>query len=205
MRSLAPLVFVAGLVCGSALAQGAPNDDPDWPCVQRKVPTLSPASVWTGPPIEDVAQADLADPKIEALVSRLPQRRLSDEDVEAAIAAYAAGLPADEREVKLTALFAGLFAALDGERGEVMEGIDRYARNQKAMAERLRNENSALNEMREKTSDFDPQVLERREALDFDIRLFEERRRSLSYVCEVPRLIEQRLYVIARAIDGAME
>ena len=28
---------------------------PDWPCVQAKVPEISLAAVWAGPPLDDVA------------------------------------------------------------------------------------------------------------------------------------------------------
>ena len=45
-RALAGLALL-GLGAGPALAQ--PKGDPDWPCVQRKVSTLSPGTVWTGP------------------------------------------------------------------------------------------------------------------------------------------------------------
>jgi hypothetical protein len=34
------------------------------------------------------------------------------------------------------------------------------------------------------------------------VRLFNDRRSSLTYVCEVPTLIEQRLFTLARAIQA---
>ena len=43
-----------------------------------------------------------------------------------------------------------------------------------------------------------------RQALLWDTRIFNERRESLTYVCEVPILIEQRAFGLARAIAGAL-
>ena len=40
-----PLILALSLLSMPAFAQ--PKGDPDWPCVQRKVPTLSAGSVWT--------------------------------------------------------------------------------------------------------------------------------------------------------------
>ena len=44
---------------------------PDWPCQQLKVPEISIASVWTGPPIEPADKEKAADPKQSELVARL--------------------------------------------------------------------------------------------------------------------------------------
>jgi hypothetical protein len=38
-----------------------------------------------------------------------------------------------------------------------------------------------------------------------DTRIFEERRKTMSFVCEVPVLIEQRLFALARAIQQSLE
>ena len=48
------------LVVGVALASSARAADPrnpDWPCVQVKVPELSVAAVWAGPSLDDVGRA----------------------------------------------------------------------------------------------------------------------------------------------------
>ena len=42
-------------------------------------------------------------------------------------------------------------------------------------------------------------------SIDWDTRIFEERRKTISYACEVPVLIEQRLFALARAIQHSME
>ena len=37
------------LILGAAPALAQPKADPDWPCAQRKVSTLGPGAIWTGP------------------------------------------------------------------------------------------------------------------------------------------------------------
>ena len=44
----------------------------------------------------------------------------------------------------------------------------------------------------------------RTERLTWETRIFEERVQSLTYVCEVPTLIEQRLYALAKTISEVM-
>ena len=41
--------------------------------------------------------------------------------------------------------------------------------------------------------------------IQWDTRIFEERRKTISYVCEVPVLIEQRLFALAREIQQSLE
>ena len=45
---------------------------PDWPCVQAKVPEISLAAVWAGPPLDDVSGKWKDDDKVSALVAKLP-------------------------------------------------------------------------------------------------------------------------------------
>ncbi len=53
--------------------------------------------------------------------------------------------------------------------------------------------------------DADPDELERLdERLKWETRVFEERVQSLTYVCEVPTIIEQRLYGLSKTIGQSM-
>ena len=58
---------------------------PDWPCNQIKVPELSVAAVWAGPPIDDVGNIWERDPAIRDLVARLAARRTPLDDAEKTI------------------------------------------------------------------------------------------------------------------------
>src|SRR6202000_1616651 len=59
---------------------------PDWPCQQLKVPEISIASVWNGPPIDTIDTTKPADPKQTELVARLAARRTPIEDARKLIA-----------------------------------------------------------------------------------------------------------------------
>ena len=41
--------------------------------------------------------------------------------------------------------------------------------------------------------------------LDWDIRVYEEEKNNVGYVCEVPQLIERRLFALSRMIQQALE
>jgi len=41
--------------------------------------------------------------------------------------------------------------------------------------------------------------------VEWDTRIFDERIKTIGYVCEVPVLIEQRLFALARAIQQSLE
>jgi hypothetical protein len=125
------------------------------------------------------------------------------EEATAAIGNFAKGLAAAEKAEKLTRLFAGLFETLDRERADVMQGIGRYARQQKAMAEAIRQAMSKAQDP--SVAPADPQQASAlNEQLVWQTRIFNERRAALTYVCEVPTIIEQRLFALARAIAAEM-
>jgi hypothetical protein len=194
----APLFAALLLAAGAAAADEPERLDPDWPCVQRKVPALTPAAIWTGPAIDGVEDW-AADPEVARLVGRLSQRRVPMETAKAAISAFAEATPPERRAERLTALFAGLFEVMDAERGEIIEGVERFARRQKALAERIRAQFAGL----EAAPPGSAEATEAQARMDWDRRIFEERRQSTSYICEVPRLVEQRLFALGRAIAEA--
>ena len=92
---------------------------PDWPCNQIKVPEISVAAVWAGPPIDDVGNAWEEDATIRDLVARLAARRTPLDDAQKAIADVITGSES-ERQKKAKLLFAGLFKTLNDERSDVM-------------------------------------------------------------------------------------
>ena len=197
------LVFTA-LLAG-APAQAADKRFPDWPCKQIKVPELSVASVWTG---EAFATGDATwkqDAKLADLVPVLAARRTELDAADKAITEFAAALPAGERKGKLTALFAALFDSLNAQRSDVMNGIERYSKKQKQLAEKIREDTRLMQEGQDKP-DADQAALEEKvKAIDWDLRVFDDRQKSLSAVCEVPVLIEQRLGALGKSVMTAMQ
>ena len=49
------------------------------------------------------------------------------------------------------------------------------------------------------------EVAREQEALLWQTRVFDERRQSLTYVCEVPVLIEQRMFALGRLLKDFAE
>ena len=175
---------------------------PDWPCQQLKVPEISIASVWNGPPIDTIDTTKPADPKQTELVARLAARRTPIEDARKLIADYLTGAGAEKQE-KGTRLFAALYSTLNAQRDEVMSGIERFSRKQKGMAEEIRAKAQKMREVQDQQKDnSDPtQSSELASELSWQTRIFEDRRRSTSYICDVPVLIEKRLFDLGRAIQ----
>jgi hypothetical protein len=188
----------------AADARAADPRNPDWPCNQIKVPELSVAAVWAGPPIDDVGDAWNRDPQIRDLVTRVALRRTPLDEAEKAVADFlAADVPDKQTRAKL--LFAGLFAALNRERSVVMNGIDRFVQRQKQFAERIRSEARQMRELQDTPNRDEAKVEELANTLNWDTRIFEDQRRTIGYVCEVPTIIEQRLGTLARVIQQSIE
>ncbi len=189
---------------GAAWAAG---EDPDWPCIQRKVPEITAGIVWAGPPIEDLTASWTDSVQIRDLVGRLSLRRTPLDEAAAEIGQFAAELGAD-KDQRLTLLFAGLLETINRERTEIMSGIVRYAKRQRALAEQVRQLTGELNALQLKDALSDAEqarVLEVEEKLLWDTRIFDEREQSLIYVCESPVLLEQRLFALAREIMAQLD
>jgi hypothetical protein len=192
------------LFTASAAAAAPPaRDQGNWPCRQIKVPTLSLAAVWSGPPIDSALKAWRDDAVVSELVPRLAARRTPIETAEKLVAEFAQGAGAARKE-RLTMLFAGVFDKIETERSEVISGLDRYGHAQKDIAGRLRERTDKLREAQDAHADAE-KLKELSEALQWEMRVFEERRKAVGFVCETPALIEQRLGALARMILAAMD
>ena len=176
---------------------------PDWPCQQLKVPEISIASVWSGPPIEAADKEKPLDPKEAELVARLAARRTAIDDARKLIADFVVGTR-EEKQEKAKRLFAALYATLNAQRDEVMNGIERFSRKQKAMAEQIRGETQQMRELQDKPNADQAQSDELANRLSWQTRIFEDRRKSTSYVCDVPVLIEKRLFDLGSAIQDVL-
>jgi DNA polymerase III alpha subunit len=155
--------------------------------------------MWGGPPLDDVGNQWEADPKISDLVSRLAERRTPLEEAEKAIGEFLAGTAAEKQD-KARLLFAGLFDTLNRQRSDVMSAIERFTRKQKDLAAKVRAEALRLRED-QNAPDSDPAKAEQAaNEIAWNTRIFEDRRKTIGYVCEVPIIIERRLFALARAI-----
>lgn len=201
---MARMRLVHNLVLAATLASmggaSAANTDPDWPCMQRKVPQLSLGQIWNGPELPATAKDWAKDPSVSALVEAVAARRMPIPEAQKEIKDFAASLPPEQVAPKMTMLVKGMFDHMDAERSHVISGISRYAHKQLEMAAQLRKEASEVDALRAK-ADADPDEIERRtDQLNFATRIFNERVQSLTYVCDVPTIIEQRLYQLSKTV-----
>ncbi|GLK66150.1 hypothetical protein F8A10_00290 [Paracoccus kondratievae] len=193
------LVLALCLVAGAAQAEtGA---DPDWPCVQRKQPHLSLGQMWSGPEPDETVRELARTPEIAALADRLEQRRLPLEKAEAEVAEFAK--TADNKQ--LTALMVAIFDRIDPHRAALIAGIARYGNKQVDLAKRIGDHRQKMEEMQKaEKPDFDALDAEE-EQLDWDTRIFQDRQQALTYVCETPVILEQRVFALARAIAAGLK
>lgn len=205
MRILYILMVAAS--CALALRPAAAaSNDPDWPCLQRKVPEISAGQVWTGPSIEGIGDSWQSDGALADLARRIASRRTEMEEAKQSIAEFASSAGADKNP-RLTLLFAGVLATINAERSSIMAGIGRFARRQHALAERISAQSAELDRLPAQNAT-DEQTDRREELLEvqvWDDRIFRERERSLQYVCELPVLLDQRAFALGREIAAQLD
>jgi hypothetical protein len=197
-------VFLTVAVILQSLARAGDRRDADWPCVQPKVPQMSVAAMWDGPSIADVGNAWQDDPKIKDLVTRLAARRTPLDAAEKTISDFVTGSDAEKQD-KAKKLFAGLFDDLSQQRGEIISGIERVARKQKDLADKIRTDVTELHELQDKSEQDQTKIDALASQVEWSTRIFEDRRKTIRYVCEAPTAIEQRLFALGRAIRKTLD
>jgi hypothetical protein len=200
MKSTLLLATLLGLWLSPATA--ADSRHPDWPCVQAKVAEISLPAVWSGPSIDDIGRKWEENATVRELVLRLAQRRTPLEEAEKTIAEFVAGA---DREEKGKLLFAGLYERLNRDRGDIVHGLERLARRQQEFAERIRADTAQLRALHDAPQREQAKVDDLTNQIEWSTRIFEDRRKTVRYACEVPIQIERRLFALARAIQQALE
>jgi hypothetical protein len=177
---------------------------PDWPCSQAKVPDISLAAVWSGPPLDDATSKWKDNAEVSALVPRLAARRTPLDQAEKMIVQFLSASATDKIE-RGKLLFAGLFEKLNAERSAVMNGLERITRKQREAVDRVRSDTVALQALQDATAKDQARIDELSNQLVWETRIFEDRRRVIKFVCEVPTAIDQRLFGLGRVIQQEME
>ncbi len=182
-------------------ADAADFSDPTWPCIQRKVERLSIGLMWPHP----VEETDIDGPKGEALrdlAGALTLRRVSLEDAEQRIAAFVADHGGDEP--LLSQVFVRVFDQTARRRTAIMQGIADFSLGQIALTERIEKARVAFDElMAVENPDYD-KIDSLEEQIDWDERIYIDRQKNLTYICETPVLLEKRLYAIAQMMQQAI-
>lgn len=187
---------------GFAQAPGA--RDPNWPCQQIKVSEMSLATVWSGPPVDPRDTAWKDNPAVAGLVAALAPRREPIDQAQTLLHDFAqqAG---EQKQAQLLQVLVGLFDVLDSERGSVIAGLDRFGQRQKQLAAELRENNEKLRTLQAEPSSDPAAVEQMTQQVKWAAEVFQDRRQALSYACDVPNKIEQRLFALAHQIQQDLE
>jgi hypothetical protein len=177
---------------------------PDWPCAQPKVPEISLAAVWAGPPLDDASTKWKDDPKVSAMVAKLAARKLPLDEAQKAVTDFL-NSPGTDKAQAGKLVFAGLFDTLNAQRSSVMSGLERVTRKQRDAADKIRADTITLQGLQDATTPDQSKIDELGNQLVWETRIFEDRRRVVKFVCEVPTTIDQRLFALARTIQQEME
>lgn len=199
-RRLAALALAGMIAAGPGMA--ADFSDPTWPCIQRKVGALSVGLMWPHPIPEEAPGDPVLRDETDALAARLALRRLDPEALRPEIAAFAARH--DGAPDTLGRVFAQAFDTLATRRAQVIAGIERFSLSQIALAERVkaaRAEMAAL--MAADSPDFD-RIDALEEQIDWDQTIYSDRQTTITYLCETPVLIEQRLFALAQILQAGV-
>jgi hypothetical protein len=198
------LMAMLAIIPAALAQQGARQQNQDWPCRQILVERISMAAVWSGPPADNVAWR--SDPAVATLVGTLAARRTELKDAERLIEDFAKTQGASKGD-KLTAVFAGLFETLNAERTQIIEGLLRFGAKQRELAAKIRAGGPRAQQKDEMPAPGQGDQAGNASArqLEWDMRLFDERRQSIAFACESPTLIEQRLFALARVIQRNLQ
>ncbi|WP_247650981.1 hypothetical protein [Roseovarius autotrophicus] len=195
---LAALVL-AGFVLSAGPGLAADYADPTWPCIQRKVAVLSIGLMWPHPIPEGAPEDAALAAEIRDLAARLALRRLAPEELRPEISAFAARH--DGAPDILGRVVAQTFEVLSARRTQVIGGIETFSLSQIALAERIKAARTEMTRlMQTDTPDFD-KVDGLEEQIDWDQTIHADRQTTITYLCETPVLIEQRLFALARMLQ----
>lgn len=199
--------LAAGLICGLSLTpamQAAEADaaqNPDWPCPQILVPEMAPAVVWAGPSIAGMQDLWYKDAEVASLVRRLTSPDYNLDDADKDIGDFAARQAAEQKDHKLTLVFAGVIQSLNEKRTKELDDIMKYASGQAERANRLSEDLDEIVRLQDDPSEAAKQRLAVMQGeMEIKQRMFDDREGFIQHLCTRPVVIEQRLGSLAQTI-----
>lgn len=203
MPMMKPLCLTLALACASSPTLAADFSDPTWPCVQRKVETLSLGLMWPFPVNSDLAaDNDQLRADVTELSGYLSLRRVELDSVQPRVDAFAATYNGDAEALGL--VFESVFNTLSKRRTRIISGIGDFSLSQIALAEKINANRAEMDTILVADEpDFD-RVDALEERLDWDQIIYTDRQRNIAYLCETPTLLERRLFSIGQMLSGAV-
>lgn len=181
------------------------SEDKNWPCVQRKVPKLSAGQMWRGDPVDIKDTSWKTSKPVNELISKIMPRRTSLKETDKLIAEFAK-THKESYPIKAKQIFLGLLEKTNTIRTEIITGIGKFSSRQKQLVETINNTRQRVSELDTKdkddtlTKEEDRELTRLEQKLEWDIRIHEEREKSLQYVCESPVILEQRLFELSKQL-----
>lgn len=191
---------LAGFLSTPAALLAADYSDPTWPCVQRKVETLSLGLMWSVALPEDAVADEALVNDITNLADTLSVRRLKLDVLRSEVEAFAQRWP-DQTADHLSRVFERTFETLNKRRSRIISGIGDFSLSQIALAKKIDETRLEMETaLAAESPDFDL-IDSLEEKLDWDQTIFTDRQQSITYLCETPQLIEKRIFAIAQLLQ----
>lgn len=201
------VVTVLSFGVSDVRAQRAATGPPDWPCVQRLIPELAWGTIWTGPSPEALGNFWWEDEDVGRVVRFATARETPSEEGLERVHEFIlqlANQPDEEREERLTLLFAGLFERINRERSRAIERTRSAARGQVKRLDRLTELVDELEGQRASSGGEGKDVDRLRQELHWEKRTFQKRQQLLPVLCEKPYLLEEELSRMVRMIRAEL-
>ena len=96
---------------------------------------------------------------------------------------------------------------MNNERRLVISGIERFQQRQRGRAQEIERQGIEIHQLKERAATDESAraaLMLAEDKYKWDVRVFTERQQSLPLACEVPVLIEQRLFALGREIRSHM-
>lgn len=205
MNFIGKMVITALIVISSTGQATAFSEDKNWPCIQRKVVKLSAGQMWRGNPVDEKDLSWQQNEDVRELVNKILPRRVKLKDTEKIIEEFA-NKHNGNRKKQLEQSFLGLLSETNKIRQEIISGIGKFSSRQKSLSKRIIKNRNKINEFEKKdtdgtlTKEEDKEFAKLEQQQEWDIRIRDEREKSLEYVCESPVLLEQRLFALSQQL-----
>ena len=190
---------LAFIISAPAPLLAADFSDPTWPCVARKVESLSLGLMWPHALEDTQKMKESVQSHADQLADALSVRRIELEELRQEVARFADSVGGDP--AALGYVFERTFHTLDERRTQIIGGIGDFSLSQIALAEQIDETRQAMNTaLAAAEPDYDAvDALE--EKLDWDTVIHTDRQRSIVYLCETPQLIERRVFAIGQLLQ----
>lgn len=199
------LALWIGLLAQPTLGLSGSPADKNWPCVQRKVPEISPGMIWVGPPLDELAGKWLKDAEVAMLVETISSRRTPLEEGRQHIVEFTEGLGSG-RDRRLTMVASGVLEIINLERDRIIGKIEKFTVAQRKLGDRMETLELKLRAFpRKMTAEQQEEYEDLLSRRNWFKRLFEQREQSLSYICEQPVFLEQRAFAMGRELMQHLE